>query len=278
MTSVCKEMLSAHSLNKYSFIGVLRSTRPAACNATAAFYDQSLCQASEKYLVDFLSRDLFAKTGDGGHKGRAAKGENERAERCKKDLLQGKKWYKVLSTDIGITVENPKCSIATETSVFPEPILKVGVLHIDQANNIIADAYRQCGAPLVAGISGTMPRYLASAAAGPTKQGRQFSEALGEKEVLTLMSMLELSGFHAITGLTMGVNFYYKKLVVTPPFDSGAFEGQADGIIRCHDRETHCCTNSTKVGGFYNHQVYSEMMQAWEQKVKDLWPASAPSV
>mmetsp|Transcript_58322 Transcript_58322/g.151937 ORF Transcript_58322/g.151937 Transcript_58322/m.151937 type:complete len:502 (+) Transcript_58322:68-1573(+) len=274
-TSVCKDMLSAHVLSEYAFIGVLWSTRPAACNTTAAFYDQSLCKASEKYLLDFLSRDLFAQTG-GGFKGRAAKGENERAERCKEKVLKGRKWYEVLSMDIGITEENTKCSVATEASVFPEPVVK-GTNHYDQANNIIADAYRQCGAPLVAGISGTMPQYLASAAAGPTKQGYQFSKALSEKEVLTLMSMLELAGFHAMTGLTMGVNFYYKKMVVTPPFDSGAFEGPHDGIIRCHDHETHCCTNSTKVGGFYNHQVYLEMIQAWEQKVQELWPAGVSS-
>lgn len=270
---VCREMLAAHTLHKYNFVGVLHSTRPAACNATAAFYDAALCQAAEKYLADFQSRDLFVRTGE-GFKGRAAEGENERSERCKEEILDGREWNEMLSTNPGITVEDPKCTISTDIEVFPEPVLKVGVWHEDQANNIIADAYRQCGAPLVAGISATMPQYLASVAAGPTKKGQQFEKAASMKEVLTLMSMLELGGFHAVTGLTMSVNYYYKRLVVTPPFDSGAFEGESDGIIRCHDEVTNCCSNSTKdANGFYNHQVYTQMMEDWESQVAGLWSA-----
>jgi len=273
---ICREMLAAHTLKKYGFVGVLHTTRPAACNTTAAFHDESLCQASEQYLRDFQSRDLFVHAGE-GFKGRAAPGENERSERCKDEQLQGKEWNEMLTSNPGITVEVPDCSVHPPVEVFPEPVLKVGVWHEDQANNIIADAYRQCGAPLVAGISATLPQYLASTAAGPTKQGLKFEEALDMKEVLTVMSMLELGGFHATTGLTLGVNFYFRKLVVTPPFDSGSFDGQEDGgIIRCHDHETHCCTNTTKVDGFYNHQVYSKMIEDWESIVHELWYPSAP--
>jgi hypothetical protein len=270
--SICREMLSAHTLHKYNFVGVLHSTRPAACNRTG-FYDRQLCDAAEKYLRDFQSRDLFVRTG-GGFKGRAAEGENARSERCKDEMLQGRAWNEMLSTKPGITVEIPDCSIKTDTEVFPEPILKVGVWHEDQANNIIADAYRQCSAPLVAGISATLPQYLASAAAGPQKHGKNFSDSLEMKEVLSVMSMLELGGFHAVTGLTLGVNFYFKELVVTPPFDSGAFDGPDNGIIRCHDAETNCCTNATKVDGYYNNKVYLQMMQNWESKVDELWSSS----
>jgi len=274
---ICREMLEAHTLQKYGFIGVLHTTRPAACNSTAPFYDEHLCHASEQYLRDFQSRDLFVRTGTEGFKGRAEPGENERSERCKDEQLQGKAWNEMLTTNPGITTEIPAdCSIHPDIEVFSEPILKVGVWHEDQANNIIADAYRQCGAPLVAGISATLPQYLASTAAGPKKNGTQFEEAASMKEILALMSMLELGGFHATTGLTLGVNYYFRKLVVTPPFDSGSFEGTDDGIIRCHDYETHCCTNATKVDGFYNHQVYSHMMEEWESIVQNLWPGSAP--
>merc|ERR1711920_947497 len=98
---------------------------------------------------------------------------------------------------------------------------------------------------------------------------------MGLKEILTLMAMLELSGFHTVTGLAMGVNFYHKMMLVTPPFDSGAFEGPSDGLIRCHDTKTNCCTNLTKVDGFYNHQAYVSMMEAWESIVREEWGSVA---
>jgi len=274
---ICREMLEAHTLHSYNWIGTLHTTRPAACNATAPYHDESLCQAAEQYLRDFQSRDLFSRTGE-SFKGRAAEGENERSERCKMEQLQGKAWNEMLSTKPGITVDVPDCTIHPEIEVFSEPVLKVGVWHEDQANNIIADAYRQCGAPLIAGVSATLPQYLASAAAGPTRKGQYFSKALDMKEILALMSMLELGGFHAVTGLTLGVNFYLQKFVVTPPFDSGSFDSSTDNdVIRCHDHETNCCTNSTKLDGFYNHQVYSKMIQDWETIVRDLWSDSTPA-
>jgi len=274
---ICREMLEAHTLQKYGFVGVLHTTRPAACNASSPFHDADLCNKAEEYLRDFQSRNLFVKTGE-GFKGRAAPGENERSERCKEEQLQGKAWTEMTSMNPGITVEVPDCTIHPKVEVFSEPVLKVGVWHEDQANNAIADAYRQCGAPLIAGISATLPQYLASTAAGPTKKGKQFNEAVEMKEVLTLMSILELGGFHATTGLSLGVNFYFKRMVVTPPFDSGAFDGSdnGDGIIRCNDHETNCCTNTTKVDGFYNHQVYTKMIEDWEKITEDLWPGSVP--
>jgi len=271
---VCKEMLAAHTLKDYWFIGVLKSTRPAACNATSAHHDEALCKAAEDYLVEFRNRDLFASAENGGFKGRAAKGENERSEKCAQDILKGKPWFTHLTTNVGSTVEQPKCTIdTTREEVFRAPVLKVGLYSKDMANNMIADAYRQCGAVFVAGISATMPQYIASAAGGPTKKGKPFAEALSDKEILTLMAMLELGGFHAITGLSLSVNYYKKKLFVTPPFDSGDFVASANGgsIIRCHDSKTNCCTNSTKHDGFYNHQVYTDMILKWESIVQSNW-------
>lgn len=281
-TSVCQKMLAAHTLDEYSFIGVLHSTRPAACDEKADHYDASLCEAAETYLRDFQSRDLFANDGD-GFKSRAAEGENERAEKCKETVLQGDEWYEHLVTHPGITrADNPKCTIETAQEVFPEPILKVGIYHENQADNLVARAYRQCGSPFVAGISATMPQYLASVAAGPSKKGSKFEKAADMKEIMTLMAMLELGGFHATTGLSLSVNYYKKELVVTPPFDSGSFDDEGnDGFLRCHDTETNCCFNETKIhpeglfaesDGFYNHKVYSDMMSEWEAIVKKTWP------
>jgi len=281
-TAVCQKMLAAHTLDEFGFIGVLHSTRPAACNAKAEYYDASLCEAAETYLRDFQSRDLFANDGD-GFKGRAAEGENERAEKCKETVLQGDEWYDHKVMHPGITrADNPKCTIETGLEVFPEPILKVGIYHENQADNLVARAYRQCGAPFVAGISATMPQYLASVAAGPSKNGMTFEKAATMKEVMTLMSMLELGGFHATTGLSLSVNYYKKELIVTPPFDSGSFDEEGnDGFIRCHDTETNCCTNETKIypealfvesDGFYNHEAYSNMMSEWEALVRKTWP------
>lgn len=270
--AVCQEMLAAHTLEDYRWVGVFKTTRPAVCNATAPFYDASLCQAAEAWFINFRSRDLFTETDGDGFKGRAAEGENQHAEQCLAEWLDGSPWFKQVTTNIGSTVEFPPCTIETEREVFPEPILKVGVLKYSMANNLVADAFRQCGAPFVAGISGSMPNYLVAAAGGPTKAGKTFNEALDLKEALLLMAMLELSGFHAVTGLTFAVNFYYGSLIVTPPFDSGDFVGPSDGQIRCHDKQTSCCTNATKVDGFYNHQTYLAMMQAWEETVGALWP------
>lgn len=270
---ICKEMLAAHTLPKYSFIGILHSTRPSACNTTSPYADAKLCNASEEYLRNFQKRDLFVTdVSKGGFKGRAAEGENERSERCKKEVLKGKPWYEHLMTNAGSTVEF--CSIDTSAEeVFSKPILKVGVLHENMADNAVSDAYRFCGAPFVAGVSATMPQYLASAAAGPEKAGRAFETALDMKEAMTLMAMLELSGFHAVTSLTLSVNFYYQSTVVTPPFDSGDFDEPDDkGGIRCHDTETSCCTNSTKVDGFYNHKAWASMMTEWENQVRTAWP------
>jgi len=271
---ICKEMLAAHTLPKYNFIGILHSTRPAACNGTAEYGDLPKCNMAEGYLKNFQKRDLFVTdVSNGGFKGRAAEGENERAERCKEEILRGKPWTEHVMTNVGSTVEF--CSVDTSAEeVFTEKILKVGVLHENMADNAVADAYRQCGAPFVAGVSATMPQYLASAAAGPEKAGMYFETSLDMKEVMTLMAMLELGGFHAVTSLSLSVNFYLNKLIVTPPFDSGDFnEPDGEGGIRCHDSKTNCCSNSTKVSGFYNHEAYTSMMAQWESMVAKSWPA-----
>jgi len=272
---LCKEMLEAHTLEKYSFVGVLHSTRPAACNPSADFFDENLCRAAEEFLTTFQERDLFVTDADsGGFKGRAADGENERSETCmQNETLKGEEWFDHKVTFVGSTTD--LCHIEIPESVFTEPVLKVGVYHEYQSDNDVGDAYRQCGAPFVAGVSATMPQYMASVAAGPTKRGKPLKEALDKKEILILMSMLELGGFHAMTGLSLAVNFFFKDLIVTPPFDSGSFDAADDAEgIRCHDHETSCCTNATKVGGFYNYQVYSEMMESWAMIIDGIWSDS----
>jgi hypothetical protein len=272
---VCRTMLSAHTLHEFGFVGILRTTRPAVCNATAPWYDETLCNASYTYMTDFLSRDLFVNTAGGGFKGRAADDENEHGEKCKEEFLASQnvsEWNKYLTKSPGITVEEPDCTINTPIEVFPVPVLKVGVMHENIGESLVADAYRYCGCPFVAGISATMPKYIVSTAAAPSKAGMNFRSAISMKEVLTLMSMLQLGGFHAMTGLTLGINFYYQQLVVTPPFDSGAFDNPNSGGIRCHDKATDCCTNQTKnADGMYNSQAYVNMIQEWEAKVTELW-------
>jgi len=274
---ICQTMLAAHMMHKFGFIGVLHSTRPAACKQGAPYYDASLCEAAETYLTEFQSRDLFVNVGE-GFKGRAEEGENARAEKCKDEMLNGEKWNHHLTTNPGITrADDPVCTIPQPVlKVYPEPVLKVGVYHENIADNMIADAYRQCGCPFVAGISATMPQYLASVAAGPTKKGMKYQEAASLKEIFVVMSMLELGGFHALTGISLSVNYYLKELLVTPPFDSGSFDANDhsdDGAIRCHDTVTSCCTNASKVhppglydesAGFYNTQSYLNMMGQFE--------------
>jgi hypothetical protein len=269
---MCREMLAAHTMAKYAFVGILKTTRPAACNATAPYYDEALCQGANTYLHDFLGRDLFVDTAGGEHKGQAADGENEHGETCKAEILGNESWFNHKTTTIGITVDEPLCTVDTSIPVFTVPVLKVGVWHENIGQSLVADAYRYCGCPFVAGISATMPKYISSTAASNVKKGHNFIEAISLKEILTLMSMLELSGFHAVTGLTLSVNFYYKELVVTPPFDSGDYDSPNDGEIRCHDHITHCCTNETKnAKGFYNNDAYSTMIAQWQYKVKELW-------
>jgi hypothetical protein len=263
---LCKEMLAAHTNVSYYWVGVMKTTRPAVCNSSALFYDEELCKTSEEWFIRFRSRDLFSETTNAGFKGRAGEGENKHFEECNSAYLNGQKWYKHYTTNIGSTVDVPPCTIPTPEEVFPAPVLKVGALKYSMGNTQLGNLWRQCGVPFLAGVSATMPNYIVAAAGGPTKTGKKFDQALNMNEILTLMSMLELGGFHAVTGLTMSVNFYKGKLVVIPPFDSGDFEGLSDGQIRCHDVETNCCTNETKdAEGFYNHKTYLKMMEAWEE-------------
>mmetsp|Transcript_22091 Transcript_22091/g.39621 ORF Transcript_22091/g.39621 Transcript_22091/m.39621 type:complete len:542 (+) Transcript_22091:104-1729(+) len=279
ITHVCQEMLEAHTLEKYSFIGILHSTRPAACNVKSEFLDANLCSDAEVFLTTFQQRDLFVTDADsGGFKGRAAEGENNRSEMCMEDeTLKGEEWFDHKVTLVGSTTE--LCSIDTSAQpVFTEPVLKVGVYHEYQSDNDVADAYRQCGAPFVAGISATMPQYMAAVAAGSNKKGKNILDALDMQEILVLMSMLELGGFHAMTGLTMAVNYFYKDMVVIPPFDSGSFFEESENGIRCHDTITNCCTNATKANGFYNHRVYREMMESWSAIIDTQFPPSTDNL
>jgi hypothetical protein len=106
--------------------------------------------------------------------------------------------------------------------------------------------------PFVAGVSGSAAQYLLIAGGGKEKFGRKIKNVLSDKELLTIVSMLELAGFHSLYELMMPINHYYASTrmpdcdnatyrgKVRPPFDSGDL--LQDGFakeLRCLDER--CC-------------------------------------
>jgi hypothetical protein len=282
-------MTAAHYLSEYKVRNLHASTRPYVCGLEDAS-SKELCHTLEDVYMQFMRRSLFAvhyvESGKDGKKGRAADAENKRSEFCLKEALNatGKtlvnRGKTLESTSVGTTTElMPNCAIKdfSEPAVLPEASPKPAY-HISA--NWIADHYRRCGMPFVAGVSGSIQQYWLMAAGGKEKVAN--GEHLSDKELLALASMLELAGFHSFTELIMGINHYHANVrvsdvetgykgMVKPPFDSGDLLTPDFGQMRCNEQQ--CCGNFSErmsqkdlLGDDSPYMKFYQRLEAWVDK------------
>jgi len=248
LIKICPLLFSAHADLQYWVRGVLVSSRPFVCNENKG--NHTTCAEAEKWYMRFLNRDMFAikvygvdDKGDEiiGKKGRAADSKNTHSGECNQKFIEKKtnkknaKWFQYFTNRIGTTAEECAIDVQASQEILPPPSttnLKGGVQKnsmwgVVMSDDLIAKHFMYCSAPFLAGISGSIPQYMLMAAGSPAKQGKGFGDALTNQELLTLVAMLELAGFHTLTELVMAVNHYLqagkRKILVTPPFDSGDY-------------------------------------------------------
>ena len=302
LTATCQKMYMAHGdQDGFNVRDVLTTSRSFICKA-APDGNPVQCEQMEAWYMDFMNRNLFAigARDDTAKKGRSpkVKGAGGRSEACIGQ--NGPKGAGLGKTDNhGITTEVPflKDSDGKDTEVpacLVEKPLRGKILNANSYNsfkgglytshmsgNILAKHFAFCDVPFVAGVSGSVPQYMMMAGGSPAKNvkapGYTFANALNDKELMALMGMLELAGFHSITELIMAVNFYRRQLLVVPPFDSGCFDSP-DATIRCHDTGSGdkpgcCATEGLKFNKFndqHNGEKYKSMMKQFEAAV-DKW-------
>jgi len=294
---VCRDLHAAHYLKRFNVRELLDSTRAHVCSKQAFESSndgsQQLCNDLEDWYLKFRHRSLFAShsvkneaTNETlyGKKGKASKAENKRAHYCLKEAgLTSKTFW---SQNVGISVDRkPKCTIpeAAQDNILPEASPKPNNY---MSSETIADYYRSCAVPFVAGLSGTVLQYIMFVGGGKEKVGKQFKDALSDKELLTIMSMLELAGFHSIAEQIMAVNHYYAnadrgcangfKGIVRPPFDSGdLLQNDFAKNIRCHSEA--CCGPNPSIserGLLANDSPYMEFITSFEEWVNRVFVGS----
>lgn len=270
--------------------------------------------------MDFMNRNLFAMGAlfKGSKKGRAGTDEDgtgiaagrsqiqsgfaKHSYECTKKLLGGKKFWQVPSVNHGITIEyncgmesskpylpaeRDCCTVEPDKQVLSiggERQVKGGLYNSHMSDNIVGKHFQYCGAPFVAGVSGSIPQYMmfamgSKAKVDSDKTTYDFKTALDDTELMALVGMLELAGFHSITELMYAVNFYRGMHLVLPPFDSGDFDvaAKTNITIVCRDKEHECCNKDEMIKNSHkiNTKAYEAMVAQFAAAVKKWQPTGS---
>lgn len=287
MKAICKKMYMAHAADPYGVRNVLVYSRPYSCSNEG---NKSDCEAMEKWYMEFMDRNMFAMGAiyKKAKKGRASENQTEgtgfahHSATCTSMMLGGKPFFKAPhTTKHGITVDFNGCTVDPDKEIIDTAEQrKGGLFGSDRSDNLIGKHFEYCGTPFVAGVSGSLPQYLmfAMGSKKKTNEKKGWKEALDDKELLAMVGMLELAGFHSITELMFSVNFYgwqtRGKLLVTPPFDGGSFTDTSDLEIRCNDKVKSCCDKTKMMSNTHEFDTtaYEAMMTQFEAAVTS-WAA-----